>query len=124
MSRLCSLYTLTSHRGRCMSHVISMHRVGDPRQTAVKDLSRFIPCLAAPRFEHSSLVVRSEKLTHSAIGTMKRRLTHPSSRCHLYDFSNVHAMLKSAFSFFHSRLLLTMFISLIFHKDCIKSSLF
>jgi len=28
-----------------MSHVISMHRPGDPRQTAVSDLSKVILCL-------------------------------------------------------------------------------
>ncbi len=36
LNHLSSPYTLTNHKGRCMSHVISMHR---PRQTAVSDLS-------------------------------------------------------------------------------------
>jgi hypothetical protein len=48
-----SLYTLANHKGRCMSHVISMHRSGDLGPTAVSDLSKVIPCLVASRFEHT-----------------------------------------------------------------------
>ncbi len=50
-----------------MSHVISMHRPGDPRQTAVSDLSKGIPCLVAPTFEHSTLIVRAKQHNHSEI---------------------------------------------------------
>jgi hypothetical protein len=44
-----------------MSHVISMHLPDDPRQTAVGDLAKVIPCPVAPRFEHSTLVLRAEQ---------------------------------------------------------------
>jgi len=44
-----------------MSHVISMYRPDDPRQTAVSDLSKVILCLVEPRFEHSTLVVRANQ---------------------------------------------------------------
>jgi hypothetical protein len=40
-----SPYTLTNHKGRCMSHVISMHRPGDPRQTGVRDFHSTIAAL-------------------------------------------------------------------------------
>jgi hypothetical protein len=50
-----------------MSHVISIYRPGDPRQTAVGDLSEVILCLVAPRFEHSTLVVRAKQHHHSPI---------------------------------------------------------
>ncbi len=53
-------YTLTNHKGRCMSHVISMHRSGDPRQTVISDLFKVILCLVAPRFEDSTLVVHAK----------------------------------------------------------------
>jgi hypothetical protein len=39
LNHLSSPCTLTNHRGRCMSHVISMHRPGDP------NLSEVIPYL-------------------------------------------------------------------------------
>jgi hypothetical protein len=45
-----------------MSHVISMHRSDDPRQTAFSDLSKVIPYL---RFEYSTLVVRAN--SHSGL---------------------------------------------------------
>jgi hypothetical protein len=45
-----------------MSHVITMLRTDDPRETAVGDLSRVILCLVAPMFEHSTLVVGIEKV--------------------------------------------------------------
>jgi hypothetical protein len=44
-----------------MSHVISMHRLDDQRQTAVSDLSEVIVCLVAPRFEHTTFVVRAKQ---------------------------------------------------------------
>ncbi len=50
-----------------MLHVISMHRPGDPRQAAVSDLSKGIPCLVAPTFEHSTLLVRDKQHNYSAI---------------------------------------------------------
>jgi hypothetical protein len=51
-----------------MSHIISMHLPGDPRQTAVSDWPKIILYLVAPWFEYSSLVVRTEQHNHSAIG--------------------------------------------------------
>jgi hypothetical protein len=47
-----------------------MHRLGDPRQTAVSDLSKVILCLVAPKFEQSTLVVRAKQHNHSAIATL------------------------------------------------------
>jgi hypothetical protein len=60
-------YTLTNHNGRCMSHVISIHHPGDPRPTAVSDLSKITLCLVTPKFEQSTLVVRGKQYNHSAI---------------------------------------------------------
>ncbi len=40
LNHLSSPYTLTDHKNRCMSHVISMPCPVDPRQTNVSDLSR------------------------------------------------------------------------------------
>jgi len=56
-----------------MPHVISMHRPGDPRQTAVSDLSKVILCLVAPRFEHNALIVRAKLHNHSAIAVLHTR---------------------------------------------------
>jgi hypothetical protein len=54
-----------------MSHVISMHRPGDPRQTAVSDFSKVIlPCLMVPRFEDVTLVGLANQHNHSAVGVM------------------------------------------------------
>ncbi len=54
-----------------MSHVISMHRPGDPRPTPISDLFKVIlPCLVVPRFEHVTLVVRANQHKHSTIGVM------------------------------------------------------
>jgi len=50
-----------------MSHIISMHRPDDPRQTAASDLSNVILCLVVPKFEQSTLVVRAKQHNHSAI---------------------------------------------------------
>jgi len=50
-----------------MSHIISMHRPDDPRQTAASDLSKVILCLVVPKFEQSTLVVRAKQYNHSAI---------------------------------------------------------
>jgi hypothetical protein len=50
-----------------MLQVISMHRPGDPKQTAFSDLSKAILCLVLRRFEHSTLVVRVRQHNHSAI---------------------------------------------------------
>jgi hypothetical protein len=50
-----------------MSHVISMPRRGHSRRTAVSDLSKGIPCLVAPRFEHSNLIVRAKQHNRSAV---------------------------------------------------------
>ncbi len=49
--------------------VISMHRPGKLRETAVSDFLKVILCLVAPRFERSSLVVRGDRNTHLAIAT-------------------------------------------------------
>ncbi len=59
LNHLSSPYTLTSQKGRCMLHVISMHRLGDPRKTAISDLSKVVLCLVAPKFDHNTLVVRA-----------------------------------------------------------------
>jgi hypothetical protein len=59
--------TLTNHKGRCISHAISMHRLGDLRQTTISNLSTAILCLVAARFEHSTFVVRARQHRHSAI---------------------------------------------------------
>jgi hypothetical protein len=67
LNHLISPYALTSHKGQCMSHVISMHRPGDPRQTAVRDWSNVILCLVVPRFQHSSLVVHAKQYNHSVL---------------------------------------------------------
>ncbi len=48
-----------------MSHIISMHRLDDSRQTAVSDLSKVILCLVAPRFKHSTVVIRAKQHNHS-----------------------------------------------------------
>jgi hypothetical protein len=53
-----------------MSHAISMHLPGDPRQTAVSNLSKFILCLVALRFEHSNLVVHAKQHKYSAIAAL------------------------------------------------------
>jgi hypothetical protein len=50
-----------------MSHVISMHRPGDPRQTAFSDLSKAALCLRVPGMEHCTLVVHARQRNHSAI---------------------------------------------------------
>jgi hypothetical protein len=44
-----------------MSHVISMHRPGNPRQIAASDLSKVILCLVAPRFKHTTLLVHAKQ---------------------------------------------------------------
>jgi hypothetical protein len=44
-------YILTKCKDRCLSHVISMHLMGDPRQTDVSDSAKFMPYLMVPRFE-------------------------------------------------------------------------
>jgi hypothetical protein len=43
------------------------YRMGSPRQTAVSDLPKVIPCPMAPSFKHSTLVVCAEQLNYSAI---------------------------------------------------------
>ncbi len=53
-----------------MSHVISVHRPGDPRQAAVSDLSKVTLCLMTPRFAHSTLVVRAKQHSPSAVVTI------------------------------------------------------
>ncbi len=59
-------YTLINHKSRCLSHVISNHRPGDPRQTAVSDLPKVVLCLRASRSEHSTWLVRAKQHNHSA----------------------------------------------------------
>jgi hypothetical protein len=70
LARYFSPYTLTNHKGRCMSHVINMHRLGDSRQTAINDLSKVTPCLVTPRFKHSALVVRAKQHNYSAVAAV------------------------------------------------------
>jgi hypothetical protein len=70
------LHTLTSHQGRCMSHVISMHRPGDARQTAVSDWPKIILCLVAPRFEYSSLVAYAKQYNPSALVASSNETSH------------------------------------------------
>jgi hypothetical protein len=48
-----------------------MHCLGDPRQTALSDLYQIIPCLVAPKFEHSALAVRAKQHNQSAIAAIK-----------------------------------------------------
>ncbi len=58
-----------------MSHVISMHRPDDPRQTPGSDLSKIILCLLALRFEESTFVVRAKQHNHSAIAALRRHIS-------------------------------------------------
>jgi hypothetical protein len=71
LNHLSSPYILTNDEDRCMSNVMSMHHLGDPRQTALSNLYQIIPCLAAPKFEHSALAVRAKQHNHSAIAAIK-----------------------------------------------------
>jgi hypothetical protein len=41
LNHFSSSYTLTNHKGRRMLYVMSMHRPGDPRQTASSDLKKY-----------------------------------------------------------------------------------
>jgi hypothetical protein len=52
------------------------YQMGDPRQTAVSDLSRVILCLVVLRFEHSTLWVYVEQLNHSAISAQMMVIRH------------------------------------------------
>jgi len=58
-----------------MSHVISMHRPDDPRQTLVTDLFKIILCLLALRFEQSTLVVCAKQHNHSGKGALRRHIS-------------------------------------------------
>jgi hypothetical protein len=71
LNHLSSPYTLTNHKGRCISHAINWHRPGDPRQTVVRDLSKVILCLIASRFQPSTMVVRTKQYKHSAIAAKR-----------------------------------------------------
>jgi hypothetical protein len=62
-----------------MSYVISMHRLGDLRQTAITDLSKAIPCLVAPSFERSTLVVPAKLHNHLAIAAVSFDKSRSSS---------------------------------------------
>ncbi len=42
LNHLSSTYTLTNHKDAYISHAISMHRPGNPRKTAVSDLTKVI----------------------------------------------------------------------------------
>ncbi len=64
---LSSPYTLNTHKGRCMSHVNSVHSPGDPRQTAVTDVPKLTLSLVASRFEHRTWVVCAKQPNHSNI---------------------------------------------------------
>ncbi len=44
-----------------------MPRLGDPRQTAINELSKVILSLMVPRFEYSTLVVRAKQHNRSPI---------------------------------------------------------
>ncbi len=56
-----------------MSHIISMHRPGDPRYTAVTDLFKVIACLVAPRFEDSTVVVTARQHNQLAIAAFEHK---------------------------------------------------
>ncbi len=49
--------------------------MGDPRQTAVGDLSKVIPWLVVPRFEHGTLWTRVKQRNHSAMAAELNRLS-------------------------------------------------
>jgi len=57
-----------------MSHVMSMHRLGGPKQTAHSGLPEVILCLVALRFEYGTLVVRAKQDNHSAIAANNKKL--------------------------------------------------
>jgi hypothetical protein len=73
LNHLTFPYTLTNQKNQCMSHVISMHRPDDPRETAVSDSSKVILCLVVRRFEHSTLVVHAKQHYCSAIAAHEKR---------------------------------------------------
>jgi hypothetical protein len=54
-----------------MLNVISIHRLGDPRHTALSDLYQIIPYLVPPKFEHIALAVRAKQHNQSAIAAIK-----------------------------------------------------
>ena len=60
------------------------YRTGDPRQIAVRDLSRVIPWLVVLRFEHSTLIVRVEQLNHSAMAA-----TSDETSCRMAEKHNL-----------------------------------
>jgi len=64
-------YTLNSHQGRCMSHIISMHRPSDSIQTV-------IVCLVAPRSKHSTFLVGAKQHNHSVIEAILSEFTFSS----------------------------------------------
>jgi hypothetical protein len=61
---------LKNEKWQPWSHVVTMHRIGDPWQTAVSDLSKVILCLVALKFEQSNLVVRAQQHNHSATAVL------------------------------------------------------
>jgi hypothetical protein len=52
-----------------------MHRLSDPRQTAISDLSKVIICLVAPSFENNTLAVRAKQHNHSFIAATGYKYT-------------------------------------------------
>jgi hypothetical protein len=58
-----------------MLHIISMHRLSDPRQTAINTLSKVIIYLVASRFEDNTLAVRAKQHNHSFIAVATYKYT-------------------------------------------------
>jgi hypothetical protein len=52
-----------------------MHRLSDPRQTAINALSKVIIHLVAPRFEDNTLAVRAKQHNHSFIAVTAYKYT-------------------------------------------------
>ncbi len=54
--------------------------MGDPRQTAVSDLSKVIPWLVVPSFGHGILWTRVKQRNHSAMAAIDTSDPSPSRR--------------------------------------------
>ncbi len=57
LNHLSFPYTRTNRKGQCMSHVITTHHPGDPRQTVVSDLPKVILCLVVPILAFCSVIL-------------------------------------------------------------------
>ncbi len=88
LDHLSSSYTLNSHQGLCMSHIIILLRPSDPIQTV-------IVCLVAPRFEQCTLPVGAKQHNHAAIAAILSEFTFSSflpaiiwGKLHVFCISN------------------------------------